>query len=283
MRLCAATTILTLLMGLSAAAEEPVYVTSDAPTFETFSQQPPLPFDPGNQPSEVFQQPLNPFFTGEVDPLQPQIRDSYDRYYVESGWYVSGTVGAQGIEQQDNVGPNRSTKIDFDPDFGTAFGLGYRLGRRRYEMAFDYRTNSVKELTFNGIPRPTARGSSKTYAGMFNFYIDFLPNQKRFRPYIGAGIGVAEVDHNVLYGMARFIDSDTVLAYQAIGGFSADFPKRHHKMVPENLEWFAEFRYFGTTHPTLNRFGGPAPAINTPMKSEYNTYGIMIGLRLNLN
>ncbi len=282
MRLCAAITILVLLIGVPAEAQETVYMPSDVPIFEPFAQQPPLPYDPGYEPGQVFNAPLNPFYSGEVDPLQPQIRDSYDRYYVESGWYVSGTVGAQGIEQQDNVGPNRSTKIDFDPDFGTAFGLGYRIGRHRYELAFEYRTNSVKELTFNTVPQPTARGSSRTYAGMINYYIDFLPNRRNFRPYIGAGLGFAEVDHNVRYGMARFIDSDTVLAYQAIGGVSGDIPKRS-RMSPEGMEWFAEFRYFGTTHPTLNRFGGPPPPINTLMKSEYNTYGMMIGLRLNLN
>ena len=92
-------------------------------------------------------------------------------------------------------------------------------------------------------------------------------------PFVGAGIGLAEIESEVSYnnGNARLNDSDTTLAYQAIIG-------AEYKLT-EKVSFVGDARYFGLDDPELTRFGGPAPAQFTDLDSEYDSFTVSAGLR----
>ena len=111
--------------------------------------------------------PTNPFYSGP-DPLKSEdfVRrwQGYTDNFVDSGWYISGIAGFQFLEEQTSHGsPNRRDDAKFNGGPAAGAGVGYRIGRYRYEAAFEYRSNTVDSLRFNGNPFVT-RGFSRTYA-----------------------------------------------------------------------------------------------------------------------
>ncbi len=90
-----------------------------------------------------------------------------------------------------------------------------------------------------------------------------------FKPFIGAGIGIAyldaELDLSVPgFGAASASDDDTVFAYQGIAGVEYE--------IPTDMATIAlgvRYSYFATTDPD---FGG--------IEAEYATHNIMFGVRI---
>ncbi len=190
-------------------------------------------------------------------------------------WYASGNFGYTQLGDQTSTGPSRRVEADFDSDvnFGGALGYSFTpqdLGRFRTEVEFQARENEVDGLNFNG-NATNPNGDMSSYSVLFNGYYDFTSLHDKFIPYIGAGIGFTRVDADIQYGAASFNGDDTVLAFQGIFGVSYQ--------ASDNLSLFTDFRYHVADDPELNRFGGPAPAANVELESEYDTYGINFGVR----
>ena len=90
-----------------------------------------------------------------------------------------------------------------------------------------------------------------------------------FKPFIGAGIGVAFLDAEVelshpSFGTITESDDDTVFAYQGIAGIEYEFPTES-----ATIALGVRYSYFGTTDPD---FGG--------LEAEYGTHNVMFGVRI---
>lgn len=145
----------------------------------------------------------------------------------DSGIYIQGHGGANFIVQDD---------VDFDAgEFGTFSGsydadtgwlVGGALGKSftdafRGDIELTYRSNGVgnfefddpdldeDDLEFDGDEDVTST------AVMLNAYYDFLTGNDAYTPYIGAGIGYANVDIGE--------EDEGAFAYQAKAGIARNF------------------------------------------------------------
>ena len=123
----------------------------------------------------------------------------------KNGIYVQGDIG---LQQREFAGENGITNLMFDPGLYGGVGLGYRYNRN-FRFAFEYNqmNNQVSKIR-PGIPEPVvdpilgpvgtngtqfpANGSVKLDSYLLNVYYDLngFGHEKRFRPYVGAGVGL---------------------------------------------------------------------------------------------
>ena len=123
----------------------------------------------------------------------------------KTGVYIQGDIG---IQQREFAGENGITNLMFDPGLYGGIGAGYRYDRNfRFSFEYSQMNNSVSEIR-PGMPIPVidpvigvvgnngaqfpANGSVRLDSYTLNAYYDLngFGNEKRFRPYIGAGIGL---------------------------------------------------------------------------------------------
>lgn len=109
-------------------------------------------------------------------------------------------------------------------------------------------------------------GSVSLTGIMFNIYQDFLLTQK-FRPFIGAGMGVARVNiDDVGLTHAALIDgNDDVFSYQFGGGISY--------ILKNNLDFFLEYRYLATKDYDLRYVTGNG------LKGSLESHNLGVGIR----
>lgn len=145
---------------------------------------------------------------------------------------------------------NGKTSYDFGLGGGGAVGYtfpqAHRLGGFRIEAEFDYFyvTPSHRHQSFG---RFHVGGSVDQYSFLANVYYDFDEFKDMLplpvTPYVGFGLGASIVSANevTLPGFGSFTDSDTVFAFQVIGGLA-------YKIMP-NLVLGGEYRYIRTADP----------------------------------
>jgi len=195
---------------------------------------------------------------------------------ADSEWYTGIKGGANFQFDQESTGPNRELDLDFDTGGFVAGQFGYKfranqLGRFRVEAEVSYRENNVDNIVFNGVDR-IGTGDQDVLAGLMNLFFDFNEVSKNFKPFVGAGFGIATLDADIAYSPGASIDDDdTTWAYQAIVG--AEFK------LTEKISIVGDARYFALEDLELTRFGGPAPAAFVDLSSEYKSFTTSIGLR----
>ncbi len=194
----------------------------------------------------------------------------------EDAWYVSGAGGVSLFNNADNTSNGATITTNYDPGFafvaagGRQFDFGLRL-----EGEIGYRQASVDNIqlgagTGGGGTLP-AQGTMSALSFMVNGLYDFnnigYDLGPKFKPYVGAGVGFANVSANNIQALNTTIidDSQIVFAYQAIGGISY--------LVAPQTTMFLEYRYFATTNPSFSGVGGGT------VKSEFQSNNIMIGAR----
>lgn len=202
------------------------------------------------------------------------------------GPYLSLSAGANflsDVEAVGGLGGAENRVVEFESDPGPAVGgaIGYRhglgaWGAVRGEAEIAYRTNGIGDLEFNSVPQDES-GSTSALSGMVNLYYDLTQWNDTFVPYLGAGVGVADVGYDIRYGGgANIDDSDTVLAYQVMGGIAVK--------ASDALEFFVEGRYFATSDPELDRTGGgPGGLATTSQDAEYHAITALVGVRWTFN
>jgi opacity protein-like surface antigen len=148
--------------------------------------------------------------------------------------------------------------ITTDADNGYRFGgaLGYTFTRHlSAEIELSYTRNSLDTLDVVSIAFPAgsgplaAKGSASTLSGMVNGYFS-LP-MDRFRPYVGAGIGVTRVSaHGAGFAgvPGETDDSDTAFTWQLMAGVGFQ--------LSPNLELGARYRFQHVNSYTLINSGG---------------------------
>ena len=113
-----------------------------------------------------------------------------------SGQYISVSGGLIGKTDYDYRFANGdSMKADVDAGAQGAVAWGSSFGAWRGEMALGYRSQKVDgELTIPGLGRYRTYGDKVTTLSLdLNGYYDF-PVAGPVRPYLGAGVGVAQVN-----------------------------------------------------------------------------------------
>lgn len=185
-----------------------------------------------------------------------------------AGPYFSGNLAAvigHDSDWNDSFGLGLTGEVTTDTGYGVSLALGNDLNDYRSEIELAYRVNDLDEMTILGLVVVPVEGDATSIAVMINLYKDFH-NSSAITPFIGAGIGGANVDVEVenLSGIpVGESDDDTVFAYQVALG--AAFK------ISEAAKIDLSYRYFATTDPDFNGMG---------MEIEYATSNIIVGFRM---
>lgn len=168
------------------------------------------------------------------------------RAQLYAGGYGGFDIG------HDGDGLIGATTAPFTMEYGFGFGAffgGYVGQNMRVEGEISYRSNDLE--SFNGV---LIGGDVTSLAYMANFYFD-IPAQSVLTPYVGAGVGAADVE------MSGFRNgSDTVIAGQVIVGAAI--------ATSPDVSLTFEYRLFGTDEPNINNF-----------EFEYLHSNILAGIR----
>lgn len=178
----------------------------------------------------------------------------------KEGVYIGGGAGLNYHEDSDIQGIRLNGEAEFELGFVGMGVIGYAFNGPRIEGELSYRINGTDRaaVTNTGIGPVVSNpnGGFSTFAAMTNFYYD-IDIGSLITPYIGAGIGGA-------YSEYTTIGDEVVFAYQGIVGASLD--------LGNNMEGFADYRYFGTTKVEGGDIGRAADI-------ENRNHSLMVGLR----
>ena len=141
---------------------------------------------------------------------------------ADKGMYFSGNVGLSILSDADNDQAGTVLESSYDLGFNVGGAVGYDFGNVRAEGELAYHRNDVDEVQGTGIfafPPVPGDGSASAISFMVNGYYDFHIDNSAWVPYLGVGIGFANVDWDVsASGTQRVDDSATVFAYQFMTG-----------------------------------------------------------------
>jgi len=178
---------------------------------------------------------------------------------AEGNNYFSVFGGLSSLDDTSISSPGGSISSDSDEGFGVGLAAGRWFDARKHwrgEIEISYRENDLDEVAGRG----GGNAELNSLAYMVNGYYDFRP-RARFSPYVGAGIGFADVEaENIAYGGTLLDDDDTVFAYQFIGGVGYE--------VSERVDLFGEVRYLATDDPSFNN-----------RQLDYETVNLLGGVR----
>ena len=201
--------------------------------------------------------------------ISPSLQAAEGPYVAARGSYVM-TEDADWIFGSDfGPGPAGGNVISkFDDGYGLGVALGTKLPSGfRVEGELFWQENDIDSGRLGPVQLSALgglNGDVGVWGGMLNGYYDFLEGP--LVPFIGLGVGYAQVDAKVNLGDISVIDDDdTVLAYQGILGVSYDF-------MP-NLQGVLAYRYMALDDPEFkDRAGGK-------VDMEYDSQAIDVGLR----
>jgi opacity protein-like surface antigen len=171
------------------------------------------------------------------------------------GPYFSGFLGTSFARDTTVSGFDGSTpfsdQVTFDPGIYVGGTGGYDFGFLRLEGELSYRNAKLDTVNENGVPFRNVDGNLGVFATMFNAFFD-LHNASRVTPYLGGGIGFANVHINDTTGrnasgnFIRLYDdsNDTVFAYQVGAGMDIAINSRYSLDVG--------YRYFITEKAKLD-------------------------------
>lgn len=182
--------------------------------------------------------------------------------------YVGVQLGATLLDDSSSDYNNLplSFDIEYDPGFNVGTTGGVDFGMARVEAELTYRQNDVDSLKALGTSFSTG-GDVSALSLMANGFFDIETNSP-VTPYIGAGIGFANVSLNdVTESGTLFVDDDdTVFAYQFGLGVAFD--------LSDLLTLDLGYRYFATLDPEFTDVDGDT------FESEYGGHNLDVGLRI---
>ncbi len=208
-------------------------------------------------------------------------------------WYAEVRGGASLVSNASETGGIVEITNDYNTGYSISGALGYSFADHfRTDLEFSHRragnsggfTENVQAFVpcgeFAGDPclDPATRGRVSAQSVMANAYYDFM-TEGRFRPYLGAGVGVARVDMNIVTtatlndaGTEDFslVDGDkTSFAWQVAAGTGF--------VLSEGLLLTVGYRYFQGGSPSI-----PGHARFTPfaLKDTFESHSLEAGLRV---
>lgn len=164
----------------------------------------------------------------------------------DAGWYLRGEIGGsfQGELDADDA-------IDLDNGFGVGIATGY-------DFANGLRTEGELLHLKNDV-EGSSDGDVSSIGGFANVIYDFNRGGA-FQPFLGAGVGLAQVDLD----NGAFDDDDSGLAYQAKAGVAYK--------INDRLSAELAYRYVVVTDL---EFGSGASGID----GDYDSQLVTVGLR----
>jgi len=178
-----------------------------------------------------------------------------------TGLYVGGGVGlTKGIET--TASGTSGGKVDFNNGAALTVFVGKQLsGNLRGEAEL-----TGRRMDLSSMAGSSANGSAKTTGAMGNIVYDINAGLA-VNPYFGAGAGFTRLslDNASPFGASTIDDSDTVGAFQAMAGASYQ--------IRDNIDLFADYRYFATTDGDFTTAAGDATSFN------FKAHSVMAGLR----
>ena len=198
---------------------------------------------------------------------------------ADKGMYVSGNLGLSLLSDSDNEYPSPCVGCDFevshDLGFNIGGAIGYDFGNIRAEGEIAYHRNDIDEVKFIGVPAIPVDGSVSALSFMVNGYYDIPIANSPLVPYLGGGIGVANISADAKlnlgfpFGSLEYVDdSAMVFAYQFMVGLGFN--------INPAMTLTAGYRYFATTSPEFNDSTGISP---TNFDSEFQTHEFNVGAR----
>jgi opacity protein-like surface antigen len=187
------------------------------------------------------------------------------------GLYIGAFGGVSVLEDGDldveSAGIGYDAKVESDTGWtaGGALGYAFDFGLRA-EAELAYRHNEIDKFHVMGTDASVS-GDTTALSALGNLWYD-IPISLAVRPFIGAGIGMAEIGMNNAEagGMDLIDDSDWVLAYQLGAGLA-------YQLSP-GLDVTAEYRYFRTEDATLK-----LDDLTGNADLEYRDHSVVLGLR----
>lgn len=181
--------------------------------------------------------------------------------------YLGVQVGGTWVDDAD-LSDQTGTfgEAEFDTGFNVGITGGVDCGPGRYELELTYRQNDFDQISDPAGSIPVD-GDGSALAFMANAFWDIATGSP-VTPYLGGGIGVANVSINDLgvLGLPVADDDDTVFAYQLGAGIAFE--------LNPNMALDLGYRYFATSDPEFtDNFGDK-------FESEYQTHNASLGLRI---
>jgi outer membrane autotransporter protein len=179
--------------------------------------------------------------------------------YADNGWYIKGSGGASLLDDATFSEAGQSRDVSFDTGLALAGTAGYDFSGFRIEAELGFRENDVN--TVDGI---SAQGNLTTSSLLFNAFYDFR-NSSRWTPYLGAGIGGADIFANDIKVGSKTLDDDQIVfAYQLKAGVGYGLGR--------NMALSLDYSYFTTADPQFNG-----------VDEEYRNHTLALGLNFALN
>jgi len=182
------------------------------------------------------------------EPYQPfgESMDSgwFNRFYISTG--VSLNLPA---DQDGRTAAGAAYSVELDPGFVIQGAIGtYLWSSFRIEAEAAFRMADYDQATAGGT-KVTPTGDLKIATGMINYFYDPDLDLGAFKPYLGAGLGVAQIKSAALtIGNLTVAKKDaTEFAYQAIIGVTYEFSR----------DWSIglDGRYLGTSDENVSAAG----------------------------
>ena len=182
----------------------------------------------------------------------------------DRGPYVFGEVG-YSFEGSFDPDDDTLNELEHDDGWLGLVGGGYALANGiRLEGELGYRDNDLSANDFF-----VFGGHSNAWSLMLNGYYDFNRGGV-VQPYLGAGIGAADVSADGAANILSFDDSETVFAYQAMAGLGFS--------VTPQLTVDLGYRYFIAQGVDFELSDGIEPPTLTG-DADYHQQAVTIGLR----
>lgn len=189
-------------------------------------------------------------------------------------WYV-GLHGSINFVGEENVSGNSVvTQLDQDTGAGYGVSLGYRprietgeWSNMRIEVQWHHQRGDIKQVS-TAAATSTVAGDIRVNAAMLNLFYDATTSMPEWRPYVGAGIGFAEVQlKNAGAGLGAANADDNVFAWNLMAGVG---------YVPQSIpftEWTLGYRYFATGDAEF------ASTLGNSFDMEYDSHNIEAGVK----
>lgn len=192
-------------------------------------------------------------------------------YAQDSGWYLRGSAG-YGVHTDAEFTEGLSGDVESEGDIAASLGLGYEFGNNwRVELDGTALSTEMGTLASAG----EVDVELQTLAVMANAIYDF-DDFGLWKPYIGAGIGLVEVDvHAFDSGVVAINDTDTGLGWQILAGLGYS--------ISDNLTWDTNYKYldYGTARASGRSVSGSSSFIGdlTTDLEDVGAHTLMTGFR----
>lgn len=218
----------------------------------------------------------------------------------ETGFYVSGFIGASfpgdaelsGIQTPEAGAPGilgapANIQTDFDSDSTLGGALGYKtpweffgLFNTRLELEYSTITADVSDGSFNSGNQPFSGDLSIDFF-LVNNYSDIIwRDDQTVVPFVGGGLGVANVDANILYAGGG-ATSPNFVATDEDSGLAGTFAAGLTWLTGSPWEVYGEARYYQIRDLEFDRrfIAGGANLLNARVEDDFDGTSLTIGAR----